>query len=96
MKTGKTQGYVLTFRCINCGKHEVFAKYPTDGFEPEDQIRGRLYQVSCESYTSEVLVRTAQVKELRRTISRAPTAALRIPPWLASGWGCRSRRLSRV
>src|SRR5262252_4765688 len=25
MKTGKTQGYVLTFRCINCGKHEVFA-----------------------------------------------------------------------
>ena len=49
MKTGKTQGYVLTFRCINCGKHEVFAKYPTDGFEPEDQIRGRLYQVSCES-----------------------------------------------
>ena len=25
MKTGKTQGYVLTFRCINCGKYEVFA-----------------------------------------------------------------------
>jgi len=49
MKTGKTQGYVLTFRCTNCGKHEVFARYPTDGIEREDQIRGRLYQVSCES-----------------------------------------------
>jgi len=49
MNTGKTQGYVLTFRCINCGKFEVFAKYPTEEIEPEDQIRGRLYQVSCES-----------------------------------------------
>ena len=49
MKTGKAQGYVLTFRCINCGKYEVFAKYPTGEIEPEDQIRGRLYQVSCES-----------------------------------------------
>jgi formate hydrogenlyase subunit 6/NADH:ubiquinone oxidoreductase subunit I len=49
MNTGKTQGYVLTFRCINCGKFEVFAKYPTEGIEPEDRIRGRLYQVSCES-----------------------------------------------
>ena len=50
MKTGKTQGYVLTFRCINCARHEVFASYPTEGIEPEDQIRGRLYHVSCESY----------------------------------------------
>ena len=46
MKTGKAQGYVLTFRCINCGKYEVFAKYPTGEIEPEDQIRGRLYQAS--------------------------------------------------
>ena len=49
MKTGKTQGYVLTFRCINCGKHEVFANYPTDGIAPDDQIRGRIYQVTCIS-----------------------------------------------
>ena len=28
MNTGKTRGYVLTFRCINC--------------EPEDRIRGRI------------------------------------------------------
>ena len=37
MNTGKTQGYVLTFRCINCGKYEVFAIYPTEEIEPEDQ-----------------------------------------------------------
>ena len=49
MKTGKTQGYVLTFRCINCGKHEVFAQYPSDGMESEEQIRARIYQVSCNS-----------------------------------------------
>ena len=49
MKIGKTQGYILTFRCIICGKFEVFAKYPTERIEPEDRIRGRLYEVSCES-----------------------------------------------
>src|SRR5499427_4739843 len=47
MKTGKTQGYVLTFRCINCGKHEVFAQYPSEGIEAEERIRARIYQVIC-------------------------------------------------
>ena len=42
-------GYVLTFRCINCGKHEVFANYSTDEVEPEDRIRGRVYKVSSNS-----------------------------------------------
>jgi len=49
MSTGKTQGYILTFRCINCGKFEVFAQYPTEGIEPEDRIRDRIYQVRCNS-----------------------------------------------
>lgn len=49
MKTGETRGYVLTFRCINCGKHEVFANYPTEAVEPEDRIRGRIYVVTCNS-----------------------------------------------
>ena len=49
MKTGKTQGYVLTFRCIYCGKHEVFAQYPSKGIEAEERIRARIYQVSCKS-----------------------------------------------
>jgi ribosomal protein S27E len=49
MKTGKTHGYVLTFRCINCGRHEVFADYATEEVEPEDRIRGRIYEVTCYS-----------------------------------------------
>jgi Fe-S-cluster-containing hydrogenase component 2 len=49
MNTGKTQGYVLTFRCVNCGKHEVFANYPSEGMVSDDQIRARIYQVSCIS-----------------------------------------------
>ena len=49
MKTGEPRGYVLTFRCINCGKHEVFANYPTEHIIPEDRIRGRIYQVRCNS-----------------------------------------------
>ena len=49
MNTGRTHGYVLTFRCINCGKPEVFAQYPAESAEPEDQIRARIYQVACNS-----------------------------------------------
>jgi predicted RNA-binding Zn-ribbon protein involved in translation (DUF1610 family) len=49
MKTGKTRGYVLTFRCVNCGEHDVFANYPTEHITPEDRIRDRIYQVRCNS-----------------------------------------------
>jgi hypothetical protein len=49
MNTGKTWGYVLTFRCINCGKPEVFANYPTEHIIPEDRIRARIYKVRCNS-----------------------------------------------
>jgi hypothetical protein len=49
MNTRKTRGYVLTFRCINCGRHEVFADYPSEGVEPENRIRGRIYKVTCYS-----------------------------------------------
>ena len=49
MNAGNIQGYVITFRCINCGNHQVFASYPTEGIEPENQIRRRIYQVSCNS-----------------------------------------------
>jgi len=49
MNTGKTQGYVLTFRCIKCRKHEVFANYPTEAIASEDRIRSRVYQVRCSS-----------------------------------------------
>src|SRR6516162_9639967 len=63
MKTGKTQGYLLTFRCINCGKHRVFAQYPSGRLESEARIRsdlpsklqfvwleGRCLRSFCHSY----------------------------------------------
>ena len=49
MNTGEARGYILTFRCVNCGKHEVFANYPCEDMVGEDQIRARIYQVSCIS-----------------------------------------------
>jgi hypothetical protein len=49
MKTGETRGYVLTFRCINCGRHEASANYLTEHIIPEDRIRDRIYQVRCNS-----------------------------------------------
>ena len=49
MNTGETQGYVLTFRCINCGKYEVFVNYRTEHIVHEDRIRDRIYQVRCNS-----------------------------------------------
>jgi hypothetical protein len=45
----ETQGYILTFRCINCGRHEALAQYPTEEVEPEEQIRARIYRVSCSA-----------------------------------------------
>ena len=49
MNTRETRGYLLTFRCVNCGKHELFAKYAPEGIVTEAQIRGRIYQVTCTS-----------------------------------------------
>lgn len=49
MTIGKTQAYILTFRYVNCGRLEAFANYPSEDLLTEDQIRARIYQVSCNS-----------------------------------------------
>ena len=49
MKIGKTQGYVLTFRCVNCGEPEVFATYPSENLVTEEEVRARIYSVRCNS-----------------------------------------------
>ena len=49
MPSRETQGYILTFRCINCGRHEALALYPAERIEPEEKIRARIYHVSCSS-----------------------------------------------
>lgn len=45
----KTHGYILTFRCINCGKYELFAHHPSDTVLHEEQVRERIYDVTCRS-----------------------------------------------
>jgi hypothetical protein len=45
----ETDGYILTFRCINCGRHEAIARYPTETFEPEEELRARIYHAICSS-----------------------------------------------
>lgn len=47
MTTGKTQGYTLKFRCINCGKNEVFASHPTENVVDENELRAQIYPASC-------------------------------------------------
>jgi TPP-dependent indolepyruvate ferredoxin oxidoreductase alpha subunit len=49
MTIGKTQGYILTFRCVNCGECKVFATYPSENLVTEGETRARIYQVSCNS-----------------------------------------------
>jgi len=49
MNNVEARGYILTFRCVNCGKHEVFANHPSESVLQEDQIRARIYQVNCNS-----------------------------------------------
>jgi len=49
MLSRETQWYILTFRCINCGRHEALARYPTEGIEREEEIRARIYHASCSS-----------------------------------------------
>lgn len=39
--------YNLTFRCISCGRYEASANFRSDKIEVEDQIKARIYPVTC-------------------------------------------------
>ena len=45
----ETHRYTLTFRCVNCGRIEPFANYPSEGVVREDEIRARIYEVNCKA-----------------------------------------------
>jgi hypothetical protein len=45
----KTPGYILKFRCINCGRPEASASYASEGVIPDDQIKSHIYEANCES-----------------------------------------------
>ena len=49
MTTEKVPGYILRFRCVNCGKQELRANYLSGELLAEDKIRARIYQVICSS-----------------------------------------------
>jgi transcription elongation factor Elf1 len=69
-------GYNLTFRCINCGRHEASASYPSDGVVREDQLKARIYQVNCAAcgWKGEACgfapIRISPVTELDRVAGR--------------------------
>lgn len=45
----KIGGYILTFRCLNCGAYEASASYPSEDDLPEQQITSRIYEAHCAS-----------------------------------------------
>jgi transcription elongation factor Elf1 len=45
----KTRGYLLKFRCLNCGRYEAFACYPSEAVMPMDQIKARIYKANCKA-----------------------------------------------
>jgi hypothetical protein len=50
MTGAETRGYILKFRCVYCGRHEVSADYPCEGM-PIDQIKARLYEANCKAWS---------------------------------------------
>jgi transcription elongation factor Elf1 len=49
MTDTKTLWYLLTFRCVNCGRSEASARTCLESEAGEDQITGRIYRVTCKS-----------------------------------------------
>jgi Fe-S-cluster-containing hydrogenase component 2 len=48
MTAMKTPGYILTFRCVNCGRLEACTHYACERAVSDDQIRARIYEANCE------------------------------------------------
>ena|ERR1700751_287641 len=44
----KANEYVLTFRCVNCGRYEASSHYSSKSIESEDRIRAKIYQALCK------------------------------------------------
>jgi hypothetical protein len=49
MTGNKTPGYILKFRCVNCGRPEASASYACEGVPADDQIKARIYEANCQS-----------------------------------------------
>lgn len=73
-ETVRTRGYILTFRCINCGTPEASASFGCEGIVPFDQIEARIYEANCESCGWKGAVCGVSAIEIH------PTPDLRIKP----------------
>jgi transcription elongation factor Elf1 len=49
MNGAETRGYILKFRCVYCGEHEVSVEYPSEGVVPMDEIKSRIYEAHCKA-----------------------------------------------
>ena len=49
MTRAEARGYVLKFRCVYCGRHEVSVEYPCEGVVPMDEIKARIYEGRCKA-----------------------------------------------
>jgi Pyruvate/2-oxoacid:ferredoxin oxidoreductase delta subunit len=42
-----TRGYLLTFRCLNCGRHEAFASFSSEVPISEEDVKTRILEAVC-------------------------------------------------
>ena len=51
-----TRGYILTFRCLNCGRHEAFANVISDIVLSDKEVKTRILAATCRGcgWTGEV------------------------------------------
>ncbi len=44
-----TVGYILTFRCLNCGRQEAFAKVLSGIVLSDEDVKMRIVEASCKA-----------------------------------------------
>jgi Pyruvate/2-oxoacid:ferredoxin oxidoreductase delta subunit len=51
-----TRGYILTFRCLNCGRHEAFANVLSNIVLSDEQVKTQILEATCKGcgWTGEV------------------------------------------
>jgi len=70
MTDAKTYWWLLTFRCVHCGRNEAHAEDSFEGEPREDQIRPKIYQAVCRYCGSEGEVRGLSAVEMRSGVER--------------------------
>jgi hypothetical protein len=77
-------------------RHEVEGGYLWSPKRNANGARNPFYETMREVQRSELCRRSPGLECAIKRVLRGAIAASRTLPWLASGWECRGRRLSRV